>query len=167
MSAGWSVAVALAGVLLGAVLGFGFTEAGGYLRRRRETTASALLILHELTYAYIAAEQVRMGFIRTPEDLRLRRVAWEAHAPAVLRAITLPERHVVGRAYSRLDDLEALLRAGVPSPGVDDAWYEANVLADLRAAAVIVARPAGQEITGYEELVEPRLLDPRDASGTD
>jgi hypothetical protein len=153
--------------VVGATLGFAFTEIGGYLRRRRETTASALLVLHELTYAYIAAVQIRDGLIRKLEDLRVRRTAWEAHAPAIVRALTLNEGHLVGRAYARVDDLEPLLRAGVSGVSGDSEWFEENILADIRAGAMVVGKLAGQPFLDYDAHVPSRLIRAHEATGTD
>jgi hypothetical protein len=158
MSAWWSVGIGFAGVVLGAVLGFAFTEVGGYFRRRRETESSAMLVFHELTYVFISATQIYEGLIQRPGDLHVRRVAWEAHAPAIMRALSLEEGHLVGKAYGRADDLESLLRSGV-SAANDAEWFEENVLADLRAAMMVVGRLAGQPFSGpYEEIVRPRLM---------
>jgi hypothetical protein len=75
-----------------------------------------------------------------------------------VRAISLDEGHLVGKAYGRMDDLEGLLRYGVSAASGDAEWLEENVLADIRAA-MIVGRLARQRISDpYEELVRPRLL---------
>ncbi|HEU0305019.1 MAG TPA: hypothetical protein VFR32_10620, partial [Gaiellaceae bacterium] len=111
----WTAAgIALAGTALGAVLGFLAAEASDHLRRGREAKAGAVLVFQELVSAYSAARGVMEGFVTRPEELYLRRTAWEAHGGAIARSLSLDEANRVARAYGALDDLDRVLREGAP-----------------------------------------------------
>jgi hypothetical protein len=57
-----------------------------------------------------------------------------------------------------VDDLEPLLRARVSAASGDSEWFEENVLADIRAALVLVAKLAGKPLSdSYESVVKPRM----------
>jgi len=88
----------------------------------------------------------------------LRRVAWEAHNHAILRALSFEDGHRVAAAYSALDNLALVLRAGAPRDALQQPrereWLENNVLSDIERGVVVVGKLAGESEDAIRERVD-------------
>jgi hypothetical protein len=148
--------IAIASGAIATVLAFALTEAMAYARRRRETKAAATLVFQELTSAYGDALTVAAGEVSAPHEVYRRRSAWEANAGPMVCAIPLEDSHRIAVAYSSLDRLDLILRAGAPGEALaaEADWIHENVTGDIENALRVLGPLAGHTRAEIDERIQ-------------
>lgn len=143
-----SVAVALIGVVVGAVLGFALSWIEGALRRRRRGRAAARLIWMELTASHVTIRNVREAGSRPRRlEARFSRAAWDAERAAFAEVADGKALALVAVAYQTLAWTAPVLAALAKLS--DASWLEASepalngLLEDVESALTQLDRYSG------------------------